>query len=298
MIPNIYLISYNQEAERITMDIFSKIISHWRFNTNIINPGKCVRESMDICMLDSDCSRDEYCVSKKAKLIRDTRRLEDFSEIKILLEDYKNIHGYYPRLQAGTYLPSNTISVWPSWNDMFSEELGATLPEDPVNIIGACGDDRFDEITCWDEQDKEFVGGADMILPNNSLVYTYKSNSLGSEYNCCGVMESGYDLCAGGICVGTGICFVGSTGVGMTSSVSNNPPVFNEFNIPIASPGQEFIGFVVASDPDRDTITWNFDPDPLIWASWSESIELQDTSIENQKMLYASTAGNVGDYSF
>src|SRR3989339_130959 len=80
---NIYLISYNQNAERVTMDIFSQIISHWKFNTNITGLGKCVRKSMRICMLDSDCSRDEYCVSKKAKLIRDTKRLEDFSEIKI-----------------------------------------------------------------------------------------------------------------------------------------------------------------------------------------------------------------------
>src|SRR3989339_455913 len=91
--------------------ICSHNISHWKFNTNITGLGKCVRKSMSICMLDSDCSRDEYCVSKKAKLIRDTKRLEDFSEIKILLENYKEVHGYYPKLNAGTYLPNNSISV-------------------------------------------------------------------------------------------------------------------------------------------------------------------------------------------
>src|SRR3989339_61663 len=154
---NIYLISYNQNAERVTMDIFSQIISHWKFNTNITGLGKCVRKSMSICMLDSDCSRDEYCVSKKAKLIRDTKRLEDFSEIKILLENYKEVHGYYPKLNAGTYLPNNSISVWPSWQERFSQEVGTTIPKDPVNKLGDCGDARFNEITCWDEEAKEFA---------------------------------------------------------------------------------------------------------------------------------------------
>ena len=300
---NIYLISYNQNAERVTMDIFSQIISHWKFNTNITGLGKCVRKSMSICMLDSDCSRDEYCVSKKAKLIRDTKRLEDFSEIKILLENYKEVHGYYPKLNAGTYLPNNSISVWPSWQERFSQEVGTTIPKDPVNKLGDCGDARFNEITCWDEEAKEFAdaipGDAKLDLPKNSLVYIYRANSIGSTYDCCGVMESGYGLCAGGMCVGSGICLTGSTGMGMSNAILNNPPVFNEYSIPFTTTGQEFNGFVVASDPDGDNITWTFNPDPLpIWAGWSEFLKLQGTPIENQKKLYAGIAGNEGDYSF
>jgi len=32
---NIYIISYNQDAERETTDIFSHIIANWKFNTNL-----------------------------------------------------------------------------------------------------------------------------------------------------------------------------------------------------------------------------------------------------------------------
>ena len=42
---NIYLISYNQEAENDTKDIFGKILQHWKFNINLSNTGICHNES-------------------------------------------------------------------------------------------------------------------------------------------------------------------------------------------------------------------------------------------------------------
>lgn len=38
---NIYLISYSQEAEKETTDIFSRILKNWKFNTNISGAGYC-----------------------------------------------------------------------------------------------------------------------------------------------------------------------------------------------------------------------------------------------------------------
>lgn len=46
---NIFIISYNQDAEKETEDIFGRILSHWKFNNNI--------DSIGICRGDSGTSR-------------------------------------------------------------------------------------------------------------------------------------------------------------------------------------------------------------------------------------------------
>src|SRR3989344_9451952 len=50
---NIYLLSYTQEAEGATVDIFGQILSHWKFNTNIAHSGSCNKEASKICSQDS-----------------------------------------------------------------------------------------------------------------------------------------------------------------------------------------------------------------------------------------------------
>lgn len=52
---NIYLISYNQDAENETMDIFGRILSKWKFNTNILGFGNC-SEPMESNIASSDCT--------------------------------------------------------------------------------------------------------------------------------------------------------------------------------------------------------------------------------------------------
>src|SRR3989339_15686 len=232
--------------------------------------------------------------------IRDTKRLEDFSEIKILLENYKEVHGYYPKLNAGTYLPNNSISVWPSWQERFSQEVGTTIPKDPVNKLGDCGDARFNEITCWDEEAKEFAdaipGDAKLDLPKNSLVYIYRANSIGSTYDCCGVMESGYGLCAGGMCVGSGICLTGNTALGSL-------PIINNANLN-GWPGEEFNGFVSAIDPGGGSIVdWKIELVSPInsnewvnaydwnWDAGFNNFSIENTAIINQRKIHATATG-------
>ncbi|MBU2214509.1 carboxypeptidase-like regulatory domain-containing protein, partial [Patescibacteria group bacterium] len=167
---NINVISYNQEAESATLDIFGQIIKHWKFNTNIT---------------------DELV---KPKIIKDTARLAYLADIRKALGDYKKKNGYYPKLSAGSYLTNKTISTWPSWQGTLGKELGIILPIDPVNKIGLCTaapSTDYDENTCWNNKDRKFSTSLPE-LPQQSQVFYYSASSTGARYNLCAVMTSGY----------------------------------------------------------------------------------------------------------
>ncbi len=218
---NIYIISYNQDADQATMDILGQILNHWKFNVNLMEDdgaaGEC-RYSNDggkncsadnpcsdgyvckddkcviKCLFDKDCPEGDYCLSKKARLVRDTIRLSDLAEMKIALKNYYE-RGYYPKLESGTYLKGRTISVWPSWQENFAGELGLKpLLIDPVNKLGACSSARFKAETCWDEEKKEFDDPTDnkaLNLPAGSKAYYYElTKDDGSEYRLCANLES------------------------------------------------------------------------------------------------------------
>jgi hypothetical protein len=185
---NIYLISYNQEAESATVDIFSQILSHWRFNINITSPGHCRQDNSIVCLKDDECPVGDFCDSPKARIIRDTKRLSDLTEINMILDNSYNSEGYYPKLDAGTYLPHKTLSVWPSWQETFSNELNISLPIDPINKLGDCP--GYNEVTCWNEQTKQFVKDLP-DLPNSSLAYIYYTDVNGAISHLCSVFESG-----------------------------------------------------------------------------------------------------------
>ena len=96
---NIYIISYNQQAQSQTVDIFGQMLAHWKFNTNITTVGACSLTASQSCVYSSECPKDEYCLSNKAKIIRDTKRLADLAEIKSVLDNYqKNHNGDYKNL--------------------------------------------------------------------------------------------------------------------------------------------------------------------------------------------------------
>ncbi|MBU0722296.1 hypothetical protein KKA93_02460 [Patescibacteria group bacterium] len=159
---NIYIISYNQEAENKTIDVFSQLLSHWEFNTNIL--------------LSQD----------KDNVRADTKRLADLAEIKIALDNYGKTHnGDFPALTVGSYVVGKSISVWPSWSATLGKELGITLPIDPVNKLGTCL--GYDDTTCWNQTTQKFAG-----VPPNSRVYIYTYDGTKKSYNVCGLMESSY----------------------------------------------------------------------------------------------------------
>ena len=196
---NIYLISYNQGAEKDTTNIFSKILLHWKFNTNITILGHCRQNPTMFCLQDDECPIGDNCDSLKARVIRDVDRMSDLVKIKEIISDYYEDNGQYPLLSSGSYILYNTLSVWPSWVETFEKIAGKSLPIDPVNALGDCGGDNFNKETCWDEATKRF---SEILpdLPTSSLVYSYSTNSAGLTANSCAVMESGMNIQGDSIC--------------------------------------------------------------------------------------------------
>jgi uncharacterized repeat protein (TIGR02543 family) len=78
---NIYLISYNQEADDNTIDIFGKILSNWRLNTNLKDKvGNCTI-STKVCNSSSDCPSGYICGGYASV---DSSHLEDNNDINNL----------------------------------------------------------------------------------------------------------------------------------------------------------------------------------------------------------------------
>ena len=176
---NVYLISYNQEADDNTVDIFGKIIKNLKFNTNLkdytgycsISNMVCKKDSdcpsdyicgfntygknrciikdgiynngplkKTPCKIDSDCPTSLFCDSLQASITRDMDRVRKLDSIKSALERYKNINGSYPILRSGTYIPYLAISSWPSWQSTFLNQLNIANISDSINTIGSCFD--------------------------------------------------------------------------------------------------------------------------------------------------------------
>lgn len=331
---NIYLISYNQESDNKTMDILGQLISHWKFNNNIntagtcsiatknctadsdclsdqlcsnddtdLNKGKCVLKEQKSCLIDSDCSVNFFCDSLKARAIRDVKRLGNLNIIKQSLESFKNLNNYYPKLESGTYFSGNTISVWPSWKETFSSQLGLNMVlNDPINSLGYC--ENFEAKTCWNNQTNKFVND-NLILPQGSYAFIYKTVPNGVTYNLCSVFETGnlgYDTTQG--VISKNKCSVTGS---YSGDVKNSAPVLMDYYLNGES-GREFSGYLKVKDAEGDLVSWSlssYNPENSnnnesshynYWVSWSKIPELQEAGDPNQKKISAPVAGNPGVY--
>ncbi len=287
---NIYMISSTEESSSETKEIFSQILDNWKFNTNINPVGTCQKEVSIPCTFDTDCKSGDYCNGDKARIIRDVKRLSDAVLIKEALEEYKQKNSHYPILAAGSYLPNVSISAWPSWSEALAKELGKSIPRDPLNILGNCP--GYDEKTCWNENNKEFVTDIKSgIIPSDSNIYLYLTDSRGSAYTFCFTEDSGYIGPGAGACPGAG-------GFGFGGSATNRQPVFTGTNLSTAYVGDSYSGYIQAFDADGDNISWSIDTSLSSWTGWSAPVELRNTVNPNQKEIYASVVGPNGDYSF
>ncbi len=189
---NIYLITYNQDADNETEDIFGNILENWKFNSNIIGSGFCINEGAKHCLYDDECSIGDHCNSLKSRVIRDTKRLSDLAALNVSLGKYYSNNNSYPALGAGTYLPGKSLSVWPSWSSTLSSVLGSSVSVDPINKIGPCGA-GYAEDTCWNDVLKTFATTLPNI-PANSLMYGYYSYGGGTTYDLCANFETPYTV--------------------------------------------------------------------------------------------------------
>lgn len=182
---NIYLFTFNDNDA--TNAIKEQLLQFIRFNTNVSVSG---------------CEG-----SDKAKLTRDTKRVNDVWRISRLADTYESTNGDYPLPESedfGSFISTFTTSVWPSWQGALGNLLGETLPSDPYNFFSAQPSDQpwnetpapwnytgpnttlenqdcgynpdqniyFDESgTCWDPVNNEFQ------CPANSHVYLWEIES-------------------------------------------------------------------------------------------------------------------------
>lgn len=277
---NIYVISYNQDAENATIDIFSRLLKNWEFNANQSSPGVCENDINKFCVFDADCGSQEICLGPKAAIVRDVARLEGLYTLKLALNNYYLKNGHYPRLKAGTYLPYKSISTWPSWQKVLAQELEFKLPVDPINRLGDCGDSRYNKITCWDEKKTEFadsdLANPALDLPDKSRAFVYEVAANGLSFNLCAITEAGYIDMESGACASSQLAV-------------NRNPIIISYSFPQKEPGDEYQGYIKASDPDEDELLWSVDLPS--WLQMKNDIDI------NKKIFYASAAGAIGVYN-
>lgn len=157
----IYILSHNPDAKPETRNIVQQMVDAFTLNANIQNgasnacvyavadgdhvPGEFYRGSdgrVARCTADWECLAQNpnlRCASFKSKMQRDSKRIVDFQFMTNAIEASRDRSGTYPRLQAGTFVPTISTSRWPSWSAQLQSEVGATFPTDPVNRFLSCG---------------------------------------------------------------------------------------------------------------------------------------------------------------
>ena len=135
----IYFFALNKGAEAESQQMLNRLLSWVRFSKSLVqqNAASSLRED----------------------IIRYTRLVS----IQRTLEQHRRTSAhpcvgnasrtcYYPDLISGTYIPHQSASLWPSWKQTLSNELGNALPLDPrqerTPLEIQCSL-PFNKDTCW-----------------------------------------------------------------------------------------------------------------------------------------------------
>lgn len=297
---NVYVISYNNDAEKQTEDIFGQILAHWKFTTNLTAPGKCnlTPTATSTCFDSSECQTVDYCKSSKSIATRDVKRLADLADLNTILDNYKNTHsGLCPKLSSGTYLPNTTVSTWPSWQGALGQLLGGSLPLDPVNQLGQCIPGSEIKKPA-DEYTSVTGGGCLASNPNHSITscngmvtWTYPINVTDDGYYKAFIESTNSNVSAryGDIYKAFGIVhninvYLDGNLVGQVSnpaSSQNGPHSKGYVDLGLISSGAHTLKYEWVND-------WVYDPDN-IWGSGDEA----DSNI----LIYNVGLSYYGDYN-
>ncbi|MFH1610448.1 MAG: Ig-like domain-containing protein [Patescibacteria group bacterium] len=155
---NMYIMSYNDGASNNVTNILSQLINNWQFNNNITD------------------------FDKRDALHNDVKRLYDLGDLVSYLEKYKTDNGFYPKIEAGSYVQYKTTSAWPSWNNELGKILKETLPDDPINAFVDCPT-GYDQASCWHHVTRDFT------CPDGSHIYQYRYNISDGSFELYANME-------------------------------------------------------------------------------------------------------------
>ncbi|MCA9391199.1 MAG: IPT/TIG domain-containing protein [Candidatus Magasanikbacteria bacterium] len=199
--PNIYIISRNPDASKITQGIFDQLVANFFLNANlqddvqnaceyaIAEPGHSVSETYRengarvTCTADWECLQKNTnlrCASFKPKLQRDLKRIADISRMSNNLELTKEQNGTYPTLDSGSFIQGMSTSRWPSWQTVFGDN-GAT---DPVNRFLSCGFCSTSQSACMTDSDCGTGQTCNVPANQTGLEATTCWNTISKRYMC------------------------------------------------------------------------------------------------------------------
>jgi len=188
MYVNMYILSYTQDANSETIDIFGQLLENWSFNNNITNTqtdfvGQCIRiennnPTDDKCFEDYDCGRGSglYCSSLKAKITRDVRRLADLRDIEDALNDYNGRFNADPGCCINKNTNQATDTFTPCYKDETCSIIGANIicsyiPNYPSLSAGSYLANKTISVwPSWQETLGQVLGISMPVDPLNKLI--------------------------------------------------------------------------------------------------------------------------------
>ncbi len=203
---DMFLMSYNDNYNANTLNIYDQLLANLKFNTNGITDVRICSGLHDYCQKDSDCPAGESCNAQKTKLSRDVIRMGHLSEMNYHLALYRGAcsahlnlpclvdsdcpdankidnpetciikNSSYPLLKSGTYISGQSVSVWKSWANNFASLLGINPLLDPLNEV-FCNQDSGYSNECWNEETNDFQ------CASGSHMYHYRVNNNGNSYS-------------------------------------------------------------------------------------------------------------------
>ena len=230
---NVYLLSYDKNADPAIVGLYQELINSWTFNTNV--------------MTDPDFD--------KEILARDMNRVFDLAYVKSLLERYKDEKGHYPVLSMdashsasssgdGVVSVGETTSLWNSWSTVLGRELATTssnvaMPIDPLNKLGIINVDY-----------SGFPSECSGIINTEN----YCECVLNSD---CGIISTYSPQCYIGLCIRLEPGYSPETG-------------WNEFERNYACPDESHFYIYKYVDDDNYLLTTNMENDVSGWDGFDE----------------------------